>query len=214
MNLLSEISLALPAQLPLLLGWALYALFHSLTASTMCKAIVHRRWPSIYASYRLLYNLLAVVFLFPLVAMTLHTPGPQLWTWTGASAWLLNSIVALALLSFLRSGGGYDLMAFLGLRPPASIDKPRLVISDWHRFVRHPWYSLALLLIWTRDMSAATFVSAEAITMYFVIGSRLEERKLVAEFGQRYRDYQRKVPRLFPLPWRVLSKKEAQKLSG
>ena len=212
MKLLSEISQALPAQLPLLLGWILYALLHSLTASTGCKKFVRQRWPALFSRYRPLYNLLGLLLLAPLMAMMLHTPGPQLWTWTGISAWVLNGIVGLALLSFMRRGGGYDMMAFFGVHKAASIDKPRLVISDWHRFIRHPWYSLALLLIWTRDMSAATFISAEAITMYFVIGSRFEERKLVAEFGERYRSYQRKVPRLFPLPWRVLSKEDAKKL--
>ena len=88
------------------------------------------------------------------------------------------------------------------------------MISPWHRFVRHPWYTLGLVLIWTRDMNAASFVSAEAITLYFVIGSRFEEHKLVAEFGDRYREYQRKVPRLIPLPWRVLSRDDAARLAG
>jgi protein-S-isoprenylcysteine O-methyltransferase Ste14 len=222
MNLLSQISAALPAQLPLLLGWVLYALFHSLTASTACKNFIQRRWPGFFVtagnphgtSYRLLYNLLAVLLLLPLAALMVKTPGPQLWAWSGPMAWLMNGIVVLALVSFLRNGSGYDLMAFLGLRTATDVATPTLVISDWHRFVRHPWYSLGLILIWTRDMSAAGFVSAEAITMYFIIGSRLEERKLVAEFGERYREYQRQVPRLFPRPWRVLSKEAAQRLAG
>lgn len=211
---LSELAAALPAQLPLALGWLLYALLHSLTASMRCKAFCRRRWPNFFARYRLLYNGLALVLLIPLVALSMQSPGPQLWTWTGAAAWLLNGLAVLVLAAFLRGGGGYDLMAFLGLRPQLAVGTPRLVISSWHRFVRHPWYSLALVLIWTRDMNAASLVSATAITLYFVIGSRLEEDKLVAEFGERYREYQRRVPALVPLPWRVLSKDEARRLAG
>lgn len=211
---LSEIAAALPAQLPLALGWLLYALVHSLTASMRCKAFCQRRWPKIFAIYRLLYNGLAVVLLIPLAALSMQSPGPQLWTWTGAAAWLLNGLAVLVVLAFLRGGSGYDLMAFLGLRPLRAAGAPRLVISPWHRFVRHPWYCLALVLIWTRDMNAASLVSAIAITLYFVIGSRLEENKLVAEFGERYREYQRRVPALLPLPWRILSKEEARRLAG
>ena len=38
------------------------------------------------------------------------------------------------------------------------------------------------------------------ITLYFYIGSIYEERRLVVEFGQTYREYQQCVPRL--IPWR------------
>jgi protein-S-isoprenylcysteine O-methyltransferase Ste14 len=214
MILLSDLAAALPAQLPLALGWLVYALIHSLTASIRCKEFCKRRWPKFFATYRLLYNGLALVLLIPLLALSIRAPGPQLWVWTGAMAWLLNGLTVLVVLAFLRGGGGYDLMAFLGLRPLPSAGTSCLVISPWHRFVRHPWYSLALVLIWTRDMNAASLVSATAITLYFVIGSRLEEVKLVAEFGERYREYQRRVPGLIPLPWRVLSKDEARRLAG
>lgn len=211
---LSELAAALPTQLPLALGWLGYAVFHSLTASTRCKAFCQRRWPKFFSAYRLVFNGLALLLLIPLAALAMQSPGPQLWTWTGAAAWLLNGLAALVFIAFLRGGGGYDLMTFLGFRPQPAAGTPCLVISPWHRFVRHPWYCLALVLIWTRDMNAASLVSAIAITLYFVIGSRLEENKLVAEFGERYREYQRRVPALLPLPWRILSKDEARRLAG
>jgi len=52
-------------------------------------------------------------------------------------------------------------------------------------------------------------VSALAITLYFVLGSRLEERKLIAVHGDTYRRYRAKVPGLLPLPWKRLSREEA-----
>jgi protein-S-isoprenylcysteine O-methyltransferase Ste14 len=36
------------------------------------------------------------------------------------------------------------------------------------------------------------------ISIYFIIGSILEERKLVSEFGERYREYQQTVSMLIP----------------
>ena len=214
MDLLSDFFAPFFNQLPLAICWAIYAAFHSLTASNASKEFIKRRWQILFASYRLIYNVLAVLLLIPIVALSLKTPGPLVWSWHGPSAWIMNGFAAIALLSFLRGGGGYDLAAFLGLRPESRSGPAKLVISNWHRFVRHPWYSLGLVLIWTRDMSAASLMSATAITLYFVIGSRLEEGKLVAEFGDRYREYQSRVPALIPRPWRVLSKVDAQRIAG
>jgi protein-S-isoprenylcysteine O-methyltransferase Ste14 len=36
-------------------------------------------------------------------------------------------------------------------------------------------------------------------TLYFYFGSVFEERRLLAEFGEAYQDYQRRVPRFIPV---------------
>src|SRR3569623_329762 len=65
----------------------------------------------------------------------------------------------------MRSLRYYDMREYLGLRThgPAT-----LRISPLQRHVRHPWYALALLLIWTRDMDAAWLVSCVCTTLYLV----------------------------------------------
>jgi hypothetical protein len=55
-------------------------------------------------------------------------------------------------------------------------------------------------------------LSAIMITLYFIIGSLLEERKLLAYYGEAYREYRQRVPGLFPLPWRNLSREQAREL--
>jgi protein-S-isoprenylcysteine O-methyltransferase Ste14 len=39
------------------------------------------------------------------------------------------------------------------------------------------------------------------LTGYFLVGAILEEKKLLAEFGEEYRGYQRDVSMLFPFKW-------------
>jgi protein-S-isoprenylcysteine O-methyltransferase Ste14 len=39
------------------------------------------------------------------------------------------------------------------------------------------------------------------LSAYLLIGTLLEERKLVLEFGEKYKAYQRQVSMLIPLKW-------------
>lgn len=73
--------------------------------------------------------------------------------------------------------------------------------SAAHRYVRHPLYLFVLILIWSApQMTADRLLFNILWTAWIVIGARLEERDLVGEFGDAYRDYQRRVPMLLPWP--------------
>jgi protein-S-isoprenylcysteine O-methyltransferase Ste14 len=201
----------------LALGWLAYAALHSFLASLTFKAWVTRRWPACASWYRLAYNLLAVVLVLPLLWATWAIPGDWLWRWTGLGVWFANGLALAALSGFWLSSGSYDMGEFLGLKPLRekrrdAAEHDGFRISPLHRYVRHPWYALGLVLIWTRDMNAPLLVSALAITLYFVIGSWLEERKLEAHFGAAYREYRQRVPGLIPLPWKRLTAAEADEL--
>ena len=164
-------------------AWAAYGAVHSLLAAVGFKARVAALAPRWVPAYRLAYNLVALVALLPVLDLLASHPGPWLWRWQGVWAWLMNGLALLAAGLLVVCPGTYDLGEFLGLRQlrerrPGIGDQEPLRISALHRHVRHPWYALSLVLLWTRDMSTAMFVSALAITAYFVVGSWLEERKL------------------------------------
>jgi len=192
--------------------WLAYFALHSLLASRSAKSQVAARWPVAARRYRLAYNVLALLALLPIGAWLLLHPGPVYWVWRGAAAWVANGLALLAVLGFQLSSRHYDMQSFLGLRPESPTAAGRLCISPWHRYVRHPWYSLGLVIIWTRDMNAAMLVSALCMSAYFVVGSRWEEAKLIDEFGDRYRRYRERVPGLLPWPGKRLSEAEARRL--
>ncbi len=70
-----------------------------------------------------------------------------------------------------------------------------------HRYVRHPLYFGTLLFIWSLFLLFPylnNLLACLVITLYTVFGARLEEKKLVAQFGEQYRRYQQTVPMLIP----------------
>ena len=197
--------------------FVLYFIFHSLAASLTVKHWVAQHWTSFMPYYRLTFNLLAIVLALPLLALLVFFPGEPLWQWQGAGFYMTSGLALIALLGFFISLSHYDLSEFWGTKQwregiETVNDQEVFHISPLHRYVRHPWYFLLLVLIWTRDISSTQFTAYALVTLYLIIGSRLEERKLIAYHGEVYRQYQQKVAGLVPLPWKILSAAEATAL--
>lgn len=201
----------------LLLSWLGYAVLHSLLAALGFKRRLLARWPGLGPAYRFAFNILAVILLIPPLWLTYAWSGPLLWAWQGPWAWLANGLALAAVAGFAWSTRYYDMAVFSGRaqwqsRHRGAEDPGHLQLSPLHRYVRHPWYSLGLVILWTRDMDEARLLSTLCITLYLWLGSLLEERKLLAFHGEAYARYRKRVPGLVPLPGHVLSTKEAQEL--
>jgi protein-S-isoprenylcysteine O-methyltransferase Ste14 len=67
--------------------------------------------------------------------------------------------------------------------------------------VRHPFYAGIFPLIWSNDLDITALITNIILSVYVLIGTLLEEHKLIEEFGDTYRNYQQKVSMLFPLKW-------------
>ena len=72
-----------------------------------------------------------------------------------------------------------------------------------YRWVRHPLYLSSLLMIWSNpNLTLDRLLFNLLFTVWVIVAILLEERGLVATFGEAYRSYQREVPLL--IPWRIL----------
>ncbi|MFA9460142.1 methyltransferase family protein [Thiohalorhabdus sp. Cl-TMA] len=198
--------------------WAAYFAVHSALAARGTKARAARLGRTAARAYRLAYNLAAVLLLLPPLWLTTRLGGPMILEWRGPAWWAAQAAALLAVAGFAVSLRAYDMRHFLGLRQwrkPGGGVEPRdpLRISGFHRFLRHPWYFFGLVVLWTRSLDLAQFLTALSVTAYLVIGSRLEERKLIHAYGAAYRAYRRRVPGLVPVPGRYLTRSAAQRLS-
>jgi protein-S-isoprenylcysteine O-methyltransferase Ste14 len=181
--------------------WLLYCLLHSVLASRSVKTKLQQGLGIGKNNYRLGYNLFALLSLVALILGHLSVPSIVLF-----NAPLVQTIGSVVL---LLTGGIIMFICikkyFLqlsGLRKlPPSATAAVLETGGIHRFVRHPLYLgtfifLAGLLLLFPLLS--NFIAVLIIIVYTMIGIRYEENKLIAEFGEFYRSYQKKVPRIIP----------------
>lgn len=96
------------------------------------------------------------------------------------------------------SFGAKTLLRHVSNRQPKPLP---LTIQGPYNLVRHPLYFSSLLMIWSSpDISADRLLFNVLWTAWIIAGAMLEEKDLVADFGDAYRDYQKTVPML--IPWR------------
>lgn len=75
------------------------------------------------------------------------------------------------------------------------------ILCGPYLWVRHPLYFFMVVLIWSvPELHLDRLLFNVLWTSWILLGSYLEEKNLVAEFGEGYRYYQKTVPMLFP--WR------------
>ncbi len=78
-----------------------------------------------------------------------------------------------------------------------------LVTTGPYRWIRHPMYSAALLLVVAATLLTGNLVIAVCGSIMFILmaaRSRLEEERLVEKFGDAYCRYQRQTGRFVPRP--------------
>jgi protein-S-isoprenylcysteine O-methyltransferase Ste14 len=186
---------------------ALFAVQHTIMARKAFK----RRWTRIVPQEieRSTFVFATCVILGGLFWQWRHMPG-VLWQVDGALAYGLHALAFLGWGIVLLSSFLIDHFELFGLRQVVRhfrqlpVEPPQFRERSLYRVVRHPLMMGFLLAFWaTPVMTMGHLFFAAMCTGYILFGIQIEERSLVAEHGDSYRDYRRRVPMLLPLPRRA-----------
>lgn len=178
---------------------------HSMMIRRWCRRWVSARIPGEH--YDALYSIASgVVLLF--VVILWQEVRPAIAEAEGMARWTLRLLFFLSIAGFhwgVRSLSAFDpfgvrkIMIHLRRKKPKSLP---LAVRGAYRWVRHPLYLFMLVMIWSFPYITADRLLFNILwTTWTVVATFLEERDLVADFGDAYREYQAKVPML--VPWKV-----------
>lgn len=188
---------------------AIWCALHSLFVTHAWRDFVNRNLPS-YAPWQRLVYVGTSTATFLLLALWLRTlPENVLWDWPGWWSWVRWLGLAEAALILVLGTRAHDGRAFLGLTQLVDHHRGRAPRETPFRadgilgVIRHPWYTGALLLVvFCLPLTDVNLAWRGVMIVYLLVGTELEERKLLGELGETYADYRRRVPRFFPWPRR------------
>jgi methanethiol S-methyltransferase len=192
-----------------LIALLLYGVFHSLTAALGWKArvaaVIGER--AFLGLYRLAYSIVSVVTLVPILDLMAAQPGRTVWSASGLTASVLSAFRVMAWIGLAAALGQIDGLRFVGIKEAIAyfrgralpLPAERLATRGVYRLVRHPLYLFSTVALWASPvMSESLLGFALGTTIYFVVGSSLEERKMASGFGADYVAYRNAVPWLIP----------------
>jgi protein-S-isoprenylcysteine O-methyltransferase Ste14 len=186
--------------------WLGFGAGHSLLAGATLKR-------AFGAGYRLAYNVIALGHLAAIMLVG------RIWLDPGGAAFdrpfwlqaLQGGLVIVGIAGLALALRSYDSGLLAGTAQwraarrgeTVGDDDESLRLDGLHRYVRHPLYAAAFPVLWGLVDSEFALATALWASAYFWIGSRYEERRLIARYGDAYRAYRVRVPAFIPWKGRV-----------
>jgi methanethiol S-methyltransferase len=190
--------------------WILWCTLHSALITKTVTDYAKDKLGHRFQFYRLFFNITSLITVIPLVYYSVFHRGPLVFHWEGPLLIVKYLLLAMSIGLFVAGARHYSLQRFIGIHQIKTGETDH-TLSEYdvfdttgiHGVIRHPWYTGGIMIIWSADIYLSTLLSNVVISVYFVIGAFLEERKLLPEFGDKYREYQKNVSMLLPYKWLI-----------
>jgi methanethiol S-methyltransferase len=186
--------------------WTSYCALHSYLISIGFTNLMNRWLNNYYAFYRLFYILISLFLLIPLIKYTAQLDNEVIIVYGYYLDILRHILIYGSLLMFFWAFFfDYDSLSFFGIRQILNFGKTmekkpsnEIKKSGLLGIMRHPMYLALIVFIWCQTSKTSDIVVNIVLTVYIIIGTILEEKKLVLEFGEPYIQYQKEVPMIIP----------------
>jgi methanethiol S-methyltransferase len=189
----------------LVLAWCV---LHSALISVPVTEYLHGRLGHTFRFYRLFFNIISLLTLIPVIVYAFSVRTEPIFRWEGYLLIFQALFLATAALLFYLGARRYDAGRFLGftqlqeeISGKGITGAGALDTTGVLGIIRHPWYLGSLFLLWSRPLDVSAILVNVLLTCYLIAGACLEERKLVREFGESYRAYQKRVSMFLPYKW-------------
>lgn len=195
----------------LLFLWTAFCFLHSFMITPAVTEFLKKKLGQYYRFYRLFYNTFSILVLIPVLLYSAAISEPPFFSWQGYLLPLRYLLWLGGLWLFYAGSRHYNMRTFLGItqagqgvnhgliNSSGTIDKGGIL-----GIIRHPFYTGSFLLIWAGNLDKTRLAINLILSVYLVVGTMLEEKKLLAEFGDVYRQYREEVSMLFP--WKYLKR--------
>ncbi|MGV8058189.1 MAG: methyltransferase family protein [Smithellaceae bacterium] len=192
----------------LALLWIIFCGLHSGLISVTFTRFLQRNTGNYYRYHRLLYNFFSIITLIPVVIYSLSIKHAPFFVWDGYLLPVKYFLLLTGILCFAMGAMRYSASQFFGFAQIKEKTNSKLINKTGKLssrgilgVVRHPFYAGIFPLLWAGDLDKTALITNVILSIYVLIGTLLEERKLILEFGDAYRNYQQSVSMLFPFKW-------------
>lgn len=188
----------------------LFGFTHSLLASNKLKKKLAEQLGDKIAFYRIFYNFISLITFFVVYEISPKT-GVIIYDLNYPWDIVIFIVQFFSLIGFIWAASAINLWEFLGVAQikryyegeynPKELDERYILKKTGaFKYSRHPIYFFSILFLGLRPtMSFFYLLFFICLTLYFIIGSIYEEKKLVELFGDEYVQYQKTTPRLVPV---------------
>ncbi|MBI5402118.1 MAG: protein-S-isoprenylcysteine methyltransferase [Ignavibacteriae bacterium] len=191
--------------------WTLYVSLHSYLISTRFTNLMNRLLKEYYAFYRLFYILISLILLIPLINFANQIDDKVIIVYESPFSVIRYIMTGFSLLIFFYAFFfNYDSLSFFGIRQIMNFKKEvKINPTDTIKrngllgLIRHPMYFALIIYLWCQTFRMMDIYVNVLLTLYVIIGTILEEKKLVLEFGNAYVKYQKEVPMLIPFTKKI-----------